>query len=63
MALYPWNNASEASSLWLISTTAMIVLSCSRGVGTYQPVQLLCHGTLHRVASSDDGDIVALSAP
>src|SRR3954464_9745563 len=64
MALDPWNHAGDepARLAHLDDGNDRAVLLQGRE-GPTQIVELLCHGTLHRVASSDDGDISPPSAP
>src|SRR3954468_901674 len=64
MALKAWDNAGDkpACLAHLDNSNDRAVLLQGRE-GPTQIVELLCHGTLHRVASSDDGDISPPSAP
>src|SRR3954452_1997164 len=64
MALDPWNNASdEPARLAHLNHRNDRAVLLQGSEGPAQVVELLCHGTLHRVASSDDGDISPPSAP
>src|SRR3954468_2628478 len=64
MALDPWNNASdEPARLAHLDDGNDRAVLLQGSEGPAQIVELLCHGTLHRVASSDDGDIFATVCP
>src|SRR3954466_5016847 len=64
MALDPWNNASdEPARLAHLNHRNDRAVLLQGSEGPTQIVELLCHGTLHRVASSDDGDIFAAVCP
>src|SRR3982751_916806 len=64
MALDPWNNAGdEPARLTHLDDGNDRAVLLQGSEGPAQIVELLCHGTLHRVASSDDGDISPPSAP
>src|SRR4051812_43472216 len=64
MALDPWNNASdEPARLAHLDDRNDRAVLLQGSEGPAQVVELLCHGTLHRVASSDDGDIFATVCP
>src|SRR4051794_13899383 len=64
MALDPWNNAGdEPARLTHLDDGNDRAVLLQGSEGPTQIVELLCHGTLHRVASSDDGDISPPSAP
>src|SRR3954449_3979753 len=64
MALDPWNNASdEPARLAHLNHRNDRAVLLQGSEGPAQVVELLCHGTLHRVASSDDGDIFATVCP
>src|SRR3954462_6384685 len=64
MALDTWNNASdEPTRLAHLDDRNDRAVLLQGSEGPTQIVELLCHGTLHRVASSDDGDIFATVRP
>src|SRR3954465_7959506 len=64
MALDTWNDAGdEPARLAHLDDGNDRAVLLQRSEGPTQIVELLCHGTLHRVASSDDGDISPPSAP
>src|SRR3954463_5329020 len=64
MALDTWNNAGdEPARLAHLDNSNDRAVLLQGSEGPTQIVELLCHGTLHRVASSDNGDISPPSAP
>ena len=64
MALDAWDNAGdEPACLAHLDDRNDRAVLLQGSEGPTQIVELLCHGTLHRVASSDDGDISPPSAP
>src|SRR3954467_7754716 len=64
MALDTWNNAfDEPTRLAHLDDRNDRAVLLQGSEGPTQIVELLCHGTLHRVASSDDGDIFATVRP
>src|SRR3954453_23465365 len=64
MALNPWDNAGdEPTRLAHLDDRHDRAILLQGSEGPAQIIELLCHGTLHRVASSDDGDIFATVRP